>query len=217
MNHTILNCALMVCGLICTSNYAQEQETIDKGPSHSVSLHTLQTTVEKLKVSYDRRIGDSRNWILLSPSVSYSSSDDFWNYSYNKRSGIGLDISHRYYLLEKKKFKSIYIQYGAVYNYSNVEANRIGWVPTTFEGTNALKPGRELAKYNLHQIGTDFLFGVQLLSWSGVLFDFHAGMGIRTSLSKKNKELLSMPGYGILNPGYSGILPLIGIRIGYAF
>ncbi len=197
--------------------HAQEPESSPKTTKIVISFVPQYTLIGGIRFDLDKHIGNTNNYLIFSPQF-YSSRNDFlWSFDYEKLTGFGLKASHRYFMANKPKPAGLYVQYGVTYNFTQLVYQTTGWVNTNFGGTQALTEDEVEGKDKIHKIGGDFIMGYQISSYENLLFDLYIGVGYRGSKYIGNRSDFNADYVGILNPAYTGILPIGGLRIGIYF
>lgn len=208
--------------LFSFANLIVAQENLNS-PTDSklcLSISPQHALTGSLRISIDRQIGNSSSWLILSPAFTSSYNDELWDLYYDRRIGGGLTVSHRYYVTNPVSVNGVYLQYGLVYNYNQLQYEGLAWVTTDYDGTNALTTADQQVKDHIHQYGFDLLIGFQAIKSEKLLLDFYMGIGNRnstTSTTAADKQTDSGSASGILAPHYQGVLPLVGMRVGIWF
>jgi len=170
----------------------------------------------KLNLSYNMGKG---NWLVISP-VFYGAVKDTSQYIYNnERSyhqllGYGVELGHKVFLFHSmynNRAKGFYFKYDFKYTYFNIKKN----IYTHFEnpdGSYSPRKGEENIKIN--KVGGDIILGLQLSVKEKIFFDFYTGVGIRYSTFDSNTLAPYWYNYNVWDFGYTGIVPVFGVRIG---
>ncbi len=218
-NRFLIICILLVFNI---NNSLKAQEDLNNETSNNFCLlvSPQHAFIGSLRVGIDKQIGSSSSWIVLSPSFISSYNDELWSLAYDRKIGGGLTLSHRYYVNNPISPKGVYLQYGLVYNYNQLQYEGLSWITTNFDGTEAITTTKSQVKDHIHQYGFDLLVGFQAIKSEKLLLDFYLGIGHRNSkitTTAAKQQSNSGRASGILAPHYQGMLPLAGMRIGIWF
>ena len=207
--------------VVCSGNLLSQDETVEEfKPDFGVSILPQYAFVGTLKLEFDKRIGNTQNWIVISPSYTSSENDKAWSFSYDRKVGAGLNISHRYYMSNLEERYLLYLQYGLTYNFTRLEYEGAFWINSDFDGIDVITASFENIHDTHHKYGGDFIVGWSTteLGMEKFLLDIYIGVGFRESSSTTTGEnIQTNKGDGILSPSFRGILPLAGIRYGITF
>jgi hypothetical protein len=214
--YPIVSCLLLLISY--PKIHAQEPESEPDNAKVVISMVPQYTFIGGIRLDLDKRIGKTNNYLVFSPQFYSNRNDLFWSFNYEKLTGFGIKVSHRYFMVNKPKPSGIYLQYGATYNFTRLVYKTIDWVDTDFGGTQAQTEEEVEGKDKIHKIGGDLIVGIQISSFEDLIFDFYIGAGYRGSkyIGKRSSDFDSEY-IGILNPAYTGILPIGGFRIGVFF
>ena len=148
-------------------------------------------------------LNESGNSVWLAPSVTYIDND------YDKIMGGGMEIKYRLYVFEKiteKNIKNIYFAPYGFYKHFVFEETHYYDYPYNYEEDYV--PTTSDKKINV--FGGGMLFGMQYVFAERVHIDFYIGGGLR----KADKENYYDT---VVEPGYSGLAPKLGIDLGFSF
>lgn len=213
--HLISSCLFLLISYPKT--YAQEPENKPDNPNIIISFVPQYTLIGGIRLDLDKHIGNTNNYLIFSPQFYSNRNDLFWSFDYEKLTGLGMKVSHRYFIVNKPKPSGLYVQYGMTYNFTQLVYKTIDWVNTDFGGAQAQTEEEVEGKDKIHKIGGDLIMGVQISSYENLLFDLYIGAGYRESKYIGTRSDFDSEYIGILNPAYTGILPLAGLRIGVFF
>ena len=161
------------------------------------------------------------NWIVVSP-VFYGAVRDTSNYiyerdrSYHKLIGYGLELGHKVFLFHEyynNRAKGFYFKYDFKYTYFNIKKT----LTTDFvnpDGSYSQRPGTE--NTHISKVGGDIILGLQLSVQEKIFFDFYTGVGIRYSTFDSNTSTAYQYNQNVWDFGYTGIVPVFGVRVGVA-
>lgn len=191
--------------VISSAVFCQEGDTLIK-PKNKLGFSLLPFTIATMEMHYEH-FYNSGNSIWIAPSVRYSNSD----YSYDDKFGVGIAMQYRIYVFEKFKrehYKRIFFAPYAFYQYSEVK-NEYYYYYYEYDGMDY--PGYEYGhnEQTIHSVGGGFLFGLQYQFAKRVFVDAYVGGGIRKSNPEDGWD-------DLLEPGYSGFAPKVGLDIGFS-
>lgn len=196
---------------------AQEIDKEEQNAKIILSLVPQYTFIGGIRLDIDKRIGNTGNYLTFAPQFYSNNNDLFWSFDYDQLTGLGLKAYHRYFMVNKPNPKGLYVQYGLSYNYTRLTYTTIDWVDTDFGGTEAQIEDEVTGIDHIHKMGGDLIIGVQTTSFENLMIDFYLGVGYRGSKYAGSRSDFDLDYIGILNPAYSGILPIGGVRIGVFF
>lgn len=132
--------------------------------------------------------------------------------SYDKVYGFGLEVSIKKYLFNSDKIKGFYSGFGVKYDHITLEDQMSIW--TTDDIGNEFEESTK-DKNIIDKFGLDFRLGYVVSIKDKVFFDFYTGVGLRYSnvQGTENGRYIES-GNGISNYGYTGVLPVLGVRLG---
>ena len=175
----------------------------------------------------------NNNVLTLSPMFSFArnaslifsnSSDSYDSYYYSETypknialTGGGLKVQVRHFFGDFNHNTGLYAGAGLHYKYSHVSYNKEDWVDYTEDGFNYIRYGDQRFENTFNQGGLDVIFGYQMYLLDNIYGDFFAGWGFRLSDYKNTLNEDHYWGETIFDLGYSGYIPLMGLRFGVFF
>lgn len=220
MNKIINN--IFIAGFIflfTSVSQSQETQSIEKS-NFGITISPQHAILSNFRIGLDKQIGSSSSWLIFTPSFTSSYNDNIWGFSYDRRIGGGLNVSHRIYMNDPFSGNGVYFQYGLVYNYNQLHYQGTGWVNSVYEGIEVLTEQKIPVKDEIHQYGFDLMIGIQAINTDRLIWDFYLGIGSRNRRiiqTEGSSQYIQTYDAGILAPTYQGVLPLAGMRIGIMF
>lgn len=177
----------------------------------SVTPHIALASTMRLDV--DKQILRTDGWVIASLSYTRRVDDWLWGFNFDKLETYGGSFSYRHYFFGNEKPRILYVQSGAVFNFTSVDYSGYEWEPTYYNGSEALQHVNKYKEDEIVQYGADFKVGCVLKCNRFIFFDFYAGVGFRGSdvLSPNSTKYYDGE---FLSPAYTGPVPLAGVRFG---
>jgi hypothetical protein len=173
-----------------------------------VSILPLYLTVNALRLDLDYSI-NRNHWIQAAPIFFLSDNTNNNNllasHDFMQQRGAGLHLYHRYYPGEGFGYNNVYISYGAMWHYNNL----------TYNETISGRPVERFSAIN--KVGADLIMGLYFLAADWICLDFYTGMGLRYASFNSDAEKPLKFNDSHLEPGFSGTIFIIGMRIGFTF
>lgn len=202
---------------------AQEQEPAN--PNLAISWFPQLMYMNGLRIDVDIHLGKSTSWLILSPQFYLRErllsqtdvqpdDDDYGLDEYKKLKGYGISLSHRIFFKNNNTPFGIYLGYGGFYNHYELKYEVTGWGSVNLMGLNAITYGDFEHKTEIDKFGPDFYIGYQAQIIQRVFVDFFCGGGLRYSLFKTDNLSPKYFDNSFIEFGYTGTVPLAGIRIG---
>lgn len=168
-----------------------------------------------------------QHWLTIAPTiylnhsgVNYYNSDykdQRDNSSYDKLTGIGIDIQHKMFLVDLYNPSGPYFSYGFGYNHFCLEYEEYVFYNTTYDGLNVITNGLQDVRHHIDRIGASILLGYTYPSERIIMFDLYIGVGLRYSIQNINYDSQRSYDGSCVSFGYSGTLPLAGFKCGFVF
>ncbi len=197
-----------LCFFSSLASVAQEKTSDDKlsnkaeNVTQFVSISPQYAFIDGFRIEVDKKINQN-NWIQIAPIVFVRNSFPYENVKDLK--GLGLHVYHRYFPGEGIEKYPVYISWGSVYHYHAINYEEDGLIDKVSKKTE------------LHKFGFDVIIGLAFLTESNLVLDLYTGMGIRNTWTKSNSDNPLLFNDHLFDYGYSGVVPLLGIRIGIVF
>lgn len=202
--------------ILCQFGYGQENIEIQDSYAYKnvLKLSPVELARAEFQVGYERYFKGRSQSMLLMPSIFISQDGD------EKKDGFQLMVQYRFYLsqLHQKTSKTLnmfnvgfysapYVLgliHNEVYEYGIYDPINLEYVTDLMEEkTESIEGGA--------------LMGIQLDITKRIVFDFFVGGGIRRSNVIRNMPEEGYNSYGILDIGYTGVKPRIGMQMGITF
>lgn len=203
---------IIVFLLFAGSAFAQESLTPTGENKYAFSLTPQYVITGGMRLDFDFKINE-KGWLTLAPIFYYM--DDTYMYAPESTSytGLGGFLNYRYF----PTGKGVYAAAGLNYRLLNTQYS--SYVDYDYSASSyAPNPGsnsdEKEAQFNT--FGFDFTFGYQFRLVEQLFMDLYLGWGFRYSL-QDSEEDESYWSDAILDLGYSGFLPVAGLRIGLEF
>ncbi len=183
-----------------------------------------------LRVDFDIRLKKSCNWLVIAPQVYldhryagpfeddvrfFESNEEYY---YEKMYGFGLELHHRIFLKTESYPEGLYFSYGLYYLHTCIEYLEYGW------GTINYDDDLEAMAYALlenetviDKFGPNIMFGYQMNLTDRFFIDIYMGAGLRYSIIDASEYSTRNFDENITSFGYTGVLPVFGLRFGMLF
>lgn len=213
---------LILILLIFSSNIKAQEEINDNKITFIVPQYII---TNGIRIDIDIRKPESNNWWVITPyyydddsKLSFLNPDDnfeFNPHSYESMYGAGLGIARKIFL--RKPTKGLYVMAGIGYKYFKIKGDNETYVETLGDDGLVYFEIQDL-KYaiNINSYSGYATIGYQLNPFSKFYIDFYLGFGIRYSTHNSPENVTTKYNRGNIDYGYSGTLPIIGVRLGVA-
>lgn len=222
MMKKILLISIWAVCLASVQGYAQTRYDWSQ-KKYTVTIQPMQLLFKNsLRLDFEMRIDDGPGWLQFGPAVYYSKGYDryfmgkgyddydlFWEHSFDRISGGGLDLNYKWFFDPKR---SLYLLSGLSFTHFDVRYWGSVWGDYVEDGLQY--SGYFTEGYHHQRInrpGSNFLFGFQVPSRHAFLFDMFFGFSYRYSFSDKNKPSF---GTNVFSYGYTGWTFVTGVRFG---
>jgi len=166
-----------------------------------------------IRMDFDFRLSKKGQWLVAGPQLYLSSGNsNIWNY--DRMSGVGIDLQHRFYINSQSFPQGVYFAYGPVFQHFSVRDK--GLVSYYFQENGANYIGLQEASLltRITKFGGNLIFGYQFVFDGYLYVDVYFGTGMRFSYDDRKSGL-----HGYYNDwwgdlGYSGTLLVAGVRFG---
>ena len=221
-------CVMQTYAQFATDNtenkrYAQTQKKI------TFAVQPLQLFNNGLRYDFEIRLGNGPGWLQFGPafyflpnntnnSAYYYEGNDYfydrynfsWREPYNKLKGIGLDINYKHFLDSRR---SLYMAAGLSYTRFDIKyrsQDRNDYIKDDI--MYYYESGKGYNTQKIDRFGINHFVGFQIPTRGAFLFDMFGGYAVRFSFAEEDKPLFNN---AMFSYGYSGIVALIGFRIGF--
>jgi hypothetical protein len=123
--------------------------------------------------------------------------------------GVGLDINYKHFLDARRSF---YIAAGLSYTRFYIKYWGRAWEDYIEDGLQYFTYKENYHNQQIERFGVNNFIGYQIPARSAFLFDVFGGYAVRYSVADENKPTFNSD---MFSYGYSGVVLLIGIRIGF--
>jgi hypothetical protein len=197
---------LFICVNTSNANEPFNAPPADTLPAFIFAVQPMFTVINAMRLDVDITLQENHS-LQLSPILFYRNSSFGNNISgvdFDRQKGAGVHIYHRFYPGEGLKQSKFYISHGPMWHY-----NYFNWTES-IHGTNA-------ERYSaIHKLGWDVMIGRYLITSNQLFVDIYTGMGIRHSSIRTDAQKMQEMNYNYFSPGYSGVILLVGFRLGLA-
>jgi len=225
--------------LICTSAlqvHAQRAsvETDNRRYAHTqksftVAVQPMQFYNNSIRYDFEVRLGKGPGWLQFGPAFYYKPYSDrekpgyyyedreyyrhWFNFDlhepFSGLKGGGLDLNYKHFLDPRRSF---YFAVGLSYANFNIKYWARAWDEFTEDGLQYLEYKEAYRTQQIERYGFNNFIGFQIPTRSAFLFDVFSGYALRFASSDENKPAFDRYMYSY---GYSGIVFLMGFRIGF--
>lgn len=213
----ILTCIALLLFFACGFSDAQDKTVMPRAifkvsPQHFM-VGNLQLGLERLNSTYSKSFSFSVGIISQGAGVG------------DRTRGIETDLQYRKYIKPVAEYTSrkgrIYTQgiyFGPFINggyfRSTGSSNGSGPYYNSATGTNYYNANPYATDQRISQVAGGFTFGVQRTFWEVIILDVFVGGGMKLSAIEEINPYPYTYYYSITDPGYSGIFPRIGFKLG---
>ncbi len=174
----------------------------------TVSFQPMYIHNSGLRLDFEYRFKSPNQWIHFCPQFYHIPENQtgfpvIGDYDFDNILGFGFNAAYRKYLRDTYKPAGEYIQTSFLYNHFITEYPDDYYV--------------DITKQNINKIGINFEMGYQLISNNYILFDFYGGLGYRQSWYNSDGEEIHYISDVSWSFGYSGVMLVLGVRIGAWF
>ena len=105
-----------------------------------------------------------------------------------------------------------------LYNHFNITYVEYGWRTYQYDfDIQAIKDGLHEHKTEIDKIGPNIILGYQNNLLDRIIIDFYAGAGLRYSFIETSEFTPKSFNNNIISFGYTGTVPVAGLRVGLMF
>ena len=200
--------------------YAQTQKKV------TFAVQPFQLFNNALRYDFEIRLGNGSGWLQFGPAFYLNTSDNhnyhyegkdyyhnwyygYWREPYSELKGVGLDLNYKHFLDARRSF---YIAIGLSYTRFDFKYRGNKLEDYVEDGLTFYEYREGYYKQQIDRFGVNNFVGFQIPTRSAFLFDVFGGYAVRYSFSDEDKP--SFANYPF-SYGYSGVVPLIGFRIGF--
>jgi hypothetical protein len=199
---------------------------------YTFAIQPMQWFNQAWRFDFEMRIGDGPGWLQFGPAVYYNErykNDDTPRYyydrdnyhfvgwqryislrePYSKIRGGGLDVNYKRFINTER---SCYFAAGLSYTHFKIDYWGGRWNDYIEDGLLYHAYALNYHTRNINRLGVNAYLGRQIPTWNAFLFDIFCGLAYRHSFSEKDKPAFNERK---LSYGYTGVVFLAGIRIGF--
>ncbi|MCG8701610.1 MAG: hypothetical protein MI922_26395 [Bacteroidales bacterium] len=205
--------------ILCSSTFVIAQDEERGSLKNEIMLTPQYGFINGLRVDYERNF--KKNALLIAPRIHINTNgENFFSYNdYEEMIGLGLNLGYKVNFIPESHIMVPYMMFGAYYTWYHLTLEGDSWVPYYYDNIQAQTLVNTEKTIQIHKVGPDVLVGFQFIPIPQFVMDVSAGIGMRYSITaSENKELVDNQfNSSILDPGFTGILPVINFKIGYRF
>lgn len=211
---------LLVCTL-CTLVATAQEPTVfsarENTNKYVISIVPQSTAENALRIDIDKRLNNGTT-LIIAPRFYLNQSNATWDGENSSTMiGLGGEIFQKIRVNDLSKPVRAYFAYGVLYNFYHVTYTESDWVQSSVVGVNTLVEQENEKMVNINKIGPSLNIGVEFEPIKRFVIDIGAGFGARYAfVSQGDKSYISNHD-GILNMGFTGILPLGVAKLGIVF
>lgn len=209
--------------LICKNNLSKIKKEVKlKSDKNFISISPLALIKHGVKINYEHQFNPYNYW-TLGMELNYRFLDETDNFhdDFNEIQeywGFGIDLGHKRFIENNDNNYHFYYHYSLGYHWGSMKSLTSYFEKQTNElGHEIFYPVTGKLFDKTHKIGFNTMLGIRFRLLDQIYTDFFVGMGMRHSFVVTQK--LTKPSYNeyVWSPGYSGVLPLGGFKIGIYF
>ncbi len=210
MKHYIL---IVMALLLCASTYAQEEKKpviISEVPQYMIA--------HGIRLDFDKKLNKKNQWFVGGIQIFLDENElqenGYYNTSqfYKTMIGYGIQGYHKYLFGNDPVTQGPYLAYGGTFQNYFFKYPTKGWNSYKENDLEYITQEQYLMRQTIYKFGAELLFGFQFHVFQNIITDVYLGCGLRYSLyqypdRKRFNE-------NMLHFGYTGIMPVTGVRIG---
>lgn len=211
---------IIVCTLYTIIATAQENGVFSARENTNkfvISIVPQSTAENALRVDIDKRLNNGTTLIVAPRFYSNQSNASWEGETSSSMIGVGGEIFQKIRVNDLSKPVRAYFAYGLLYNFYHVSYTQTEWVQSSVVGVNTLVPQEKTKTVNINKMGPSLNIGVEFEPIKRFVIDVGAGFGARYAFVSQGDKSYINNHDGILNMGYTGILPLGVAKLGIVF
>ncbi|MDA3883517.1 MAG: hypothetical protein PF481_09550 [Bacteroidales bacterium] len=218
MKKTLFICIAVIIGF---TTYAQDSTNTDfiARPNTNTYIWSIapQFTAEHaMRIDLEKRLKNGSS-VILAPRFYVKSGDSDEGTNDGKMLGLGGEVFHKIRITDLSNPIRGYITYGMLYNYYDVIQVDVEWVWDETLGVSTMIGSDKEKHTGVHKFGPDLAIGLEMEPIERFIIDMYAGVGARYSfVAYGDKEFINTHS-SIFDIGYTGIVPLIVLKVGVVF
>ena len=211
---------LLIAGIVLSNNYIlgqEEDNTSKKKYTKQVLLTPQYVGLHGIRIDFEFMVGP-KNALVIAPRV-HLNTDGSSNIDYEQLVALGGNFAYKLNFREPAGYKmNPYMAFGAYYTWYNITLEQSAWVDYYIDDLPALTLDGSDKDFQIHKMGPEILVGFQLLPIPEFVIDISVGAGLRYSISGDDEELINDKfNNSIIDPAFTGILPVFNLKLGYRF
>ncbi|HPM12358.1 MAG TPA: hypothetical protein PK734_02575 [Bacteroidales bacterium] len=211
---------LLMCMLVSITAVAQEKTVFsarENTNKYVISIVPQSTAENALRIDIDKRLQNGTT-LIIAPRFYLSQSSSTWeDESSSDMIGIGGEIFQKIRVNDLSKPVRAYFAYGILYNFYHVSYTETDWVQSSTIGVNTLVEQENEKFVNINKMGPSLNIGIEFEPIKRFVIDIGAGFGARYAFVSQGDKTYINNHSGILNMGYTGVLPLGVAKLGIVF
>ncbi|HOS84809.1 MAG TPA: hypothetical protein PK199_07830 [Bacteroidales bacterium] len=211
---------LLMCTLVSITAIAQEKTVFsarENTNKYVISIVPQSTAENALRIDIDKRLQNGTT-LIIAPRFYLSQSTSTWeDESSNDMIGVGGEIFQKIRVNDLSKPVRAYFAYGILYNFYHVSYTETDWVQSSIIGVNTLVEKENEKFVNINKMGPSLNIGIEFEPIKRFVIDIGAGFGARYAFVSQGDKTYIKNHSGILNMGYTGVLPLGVAKLGIVF
>ncbi len=200
---------LCICMITGTGMKAQEGDQ-----SENVIFQVPQYLFSHgVRVDWDKKLKGGNRWLVIAPQVYWAQNSNL--HDFEELIGYGLDLYLKQVFSKQNTPTGAYFAYGLTFqnHYLNYPGEK--WTTYMEDGLEYQRIKNIKINQNIFKFGPNFIMGIQFELYDRLYMDLYAGMGLRVSMfGYPDHEKFDG---NLISPGYTGVLPLAGVRGGISF
>lgn len=213
MKATYLFCLLILPTLL----FAQD-EPAEKSKSFNIGIVPQYAFINGTRLDFDFRLNNKGHWLVVAPQFYINNDGSLnWNWDYNRMSGTGIDLQHRFYFKNHSSPLGPYIAYGPVFQYFSIKEDALAPHHYTENGSAYFELKEQEITTNMFKFGGNLNMGIQMIALDQIYVDCYVGTGFRLSYNNRDKGLSKRFDSWWSSMGYSGSILNLGVRLGLTF
>ena len=174
------------------------------------------TAENAMRIDLERRYKNGSS-AIIAPRFYVKSADSFEGTNNGKMLGLGGELFHKIRINDISNPLRGYIMYGVLYNFYDVIQVDAEWVTDQTLGVSTLVATDEEKHIGINKFGPDLAIGLEMEPIERFILDIYAGVGARYSLVSYGDKSYINDHSSIFDMGYTGIVPLVVLKVGVVF
>ena len=185
----------------------------------SISMVPQYMVINGFRIDIEKKSAENCNGFLLGSYLFLNEREKIFpdGNKINTTVGFGFEAIHKRYLSDKKytQYRWMpYIAYGISYQHFKIKFWEYAWVTFIKDDLEYLEYKLAEQEKKIDRAGVSLLFGNQFIYKNVFLIDVYLGGGIKYSIINSTLEEFTDQDIYIYDYDYTGIVPVIVVRIG---